>query len=193
MGGVGVTPRVVLVTGGARSGKSRFSETRLAELAPGGPWLYVATAEARDDDEMKVRIARHQSRRGAAWRTVEASRDVAAVLAAPDLGAAPELRAASAAATAGVLVDCVTLWLTNLLLDGAADEALLAAADRLGAAARACPAPVVLVTNEVGAGIVPEHPLGRRFRDLAGLVNQRLAAASDEVVLVACGLPLRLR
>jgi len=179
VGGVGLTPRVVLVTGGARSGKSRFSETRLGELAPGGPWLYVATAEAREDDEMKVRIARHQSRRGAAWRTVEAARDVAAVLGAPG--------------AAGVLVDCVTLWLTNLLLDGATDEALLAAADTLGAAARACPVPVVLVTNEVGAGIVPEHPLGRRFRDLAGLVNQRLAAAADEVVLVACGLSVRLR
>jgi adenosylcobinamide kinase/adenosylcobinamide-phosphate guanylyltransferase len=176
---VGVTARVVLVTGGARSGKSRFAETRLAELAPGGPWLYVATAEPRGDDEMNVRIARHQSRRGSAWRTVEAARDVAGALAS--------------AAAAGVLVDCVTLWLTNLLLDGADDDALLAAAAALGAAARACAVPVVLVTNEVGAGIVPEHPLGRRFRDLAGLVNQRLAAASDEVVLVACGLPLRLR
>jgi adenosylcobinamide kinase/adenosylcobinamide-phosphate guanylyltransferase len=170
---------VVLVTGGARSGKSGFSESRLAALAPGGPWLYVATAERRDDEEMAVRIARHQARRGAAWRTVEAPRDVAGALAAP--------------AAAGVLVDCITLWLTNLLLDGGSDEALLAAAEALGAAARACPVPVVLVTNEVGAGIVPEHPLGRRFRDLAGLVNQRLAAAADEVVLVACGLPLRLR
>jgi adenosylcobinamide kinase/adenosylcobinamide-phosphate guanylyltransferase len=170
--------KVVLVTGGARSGKSSFGEARIVELAPAGPWLYVATAFA-SDEEMEHRIARHQARRGARWRTVEAPRQVAATLANPE--------------AAGVLVDCVTLWLTNLLLDGASDDDLTAAADELGAAARACAAPVVLVTNEVGGGIVPDNPLARRFRDIAGIVNQRLAAAADEVVLVACGLPLRLR
>jgi adenosylcobinamide kinase/adenosylcobinamide-phosphate guanylyltransferase len=171
--------RVILVTGGARSGKSRFAERRLAEVAP-PPWTYVATAEARDE-EMRARIARHQeARAGRGFVTVEEPRDVARVL---------------GEARGGVLVDCVTLWLTNRMLDAAAptDEALLDEADVLGRAARAAVGPVVLVTNEVGAGIVPESALGRRYRDVAGLVNQRLAAHADEVVLVACGLPLRLK
>jgi adenosylcobinamide kinase/adenosylcobinamide-phosphate guanylyltransferase len=172
--------RVVLVTGGARSGKSRFAEARLAELAPDGPWRYVATAEA-GDDEMRARIDRHRARRGERWRTVEAPRDVAGAL------------ANAADAVKGTLVDCVTLWLSNLMLDGADDDRIFAAADTLAATARAQVTPVVLVTNEVGDGIVPDHPLARRFRDFAGLVNQRLAAGADEVVLVACGLPLRLR
>lgn len=170
--------RLVLVTGGARSGKSRFAEARVAELAPAGPWLYVATAEARDD-EMRERIARHQARRGPRWSTREEPRDLAGALAA--------------ARAAAVLVDCVTLWLSNRMLDGDDDAALLAAADEVAAAARAAAAPVVLVTNEVGDGIVPDNALARRYRDVAGLVNQRLAAAADEVVLLACGLPLRLR
>jgi adenosylcobinamide kinase / adenosylcobinamide-phosphate guanylyltransferase len=92
-----------------------------------------------------------------------------------------------------VLVDCVTIWLSNLMLDGAGDDALLAAADDVAAAARAAAVPVVFVTNEVGAGIVPENALARRFRDVAGWVNQRLARACDEVFLVAAGLPLKLR
>jgi adenosyl cobinamide kinase/adenosyl cobinamide phosphate guanylyltransferase len=179
VGGAIVSGRVVLVTGGARSGKSRFAESRLAALAPGGPWRYVATAEVRDDDEMRARIARHQARRGDAWRTVEAPRDLVGALRGVD--------------AAGVLVDCLTLWLTNLMLDGADDDALLAAADEVAAAARAAAVPVVLVTNEVGGGIVPENALARRFRDLAGLVNQRLAAAAAEAWLIAAGLPLRLR
>jgi adenosylcobinamide kinase / adenosylcobinamide-phosphate guanylyltransferase len=170
--------RIVVVTGGARSGKSRFAEARLAELAPRGPWRYVATAEARDD-EMRARIERHRARRGHAFHTVEAPRDLVAAVRAND--------------TRGVLVDCVTLWLTNLILDGASDEVLLAAADAVAAAARRATVPVIFVTNEVGAGIVPENDLARRFRDVAGLVNQRLAAAADEVFLVAAGLPLRLR
>jgi len=173
-----VSSRLVLVTGGARSGKSRFAERRLGELAPAGPWRYVATAEAIDD-EMRARIAHHRARRGELWRTVEAPRALADALRAP--------------AEAAVLVDCVTIWLSNLMLDGAADDALLAAADEAAAAARAAAVPVVFVTNEVGAGIVPENALARRFRDVAGWVNQRLASACDEVFLVAAGLPLRLR
>ena len=173
-----MTSRVVLVTGGARSGKSRIAETRLAELAPGGPWRYIATAEP-GDEEMQVRIARHRARRGEAWRTVEAPRDLAGALRSAD--------------TAGVLVDCITLWLSNHLCDGASDEALLAAADEVALAARAAARPVVFVTNEVGGGIVPDNPLARRFRNLAGLTNQRLAAAADEVFLAAAGLSLRLR
>jgi adenosylcobinamide kinase / adenosylcobinamide-phosphate guanylyltransferase len=166
---------LVLVTGGARSGKSRFAQNRLRELAP-PPWTYLATGEGLDD-EMRARIARHQAERGPEWRTEEAPRDPARVF-----------------STTGraILLDCLTLWLSNRLLDGAGDGEILTETDELVAAARAVPA-VVMVTNEVGAGVVPEHELGRRFRDLAGWVNQRVAAAADEVVLVACGLPLRLK
>jgi adenosylcobinamide kinase/adenosylcobinamide-phosphate guanylyltransferase len=170
---------LIVVTGGARSGKSRFAEARLAELAPGGPWLYLATADA-GDDEMRARIARHRARRGPAFRTVEAPREIV-----PALAAAGDARAA--------IIDCITIWLSNRMLAGDDDDALLAAVDELAACARALAIPVVAVTNEVGGGIVPEHPLARRFRDLAGLANQRLAAAAVEVVLVAAGLPLRLR
>ncbi|HEX4456459.1 MAG TPA: bifunctional adenosylcobinamide kinase/adenosylcobinamide-phosphate guanylyltransferase [Polyangia bacterium] len=172
--------RFIVVTGGARSGKSRLAESRVAELAPGGPWLYIATAEA-GDDEMRARIAQHQRRRGDDWRTVEAARDVAAAL-ARDVG---DARA--------VLIDCATLWLSNRMFDGLTDDAILAEADTIAAVARAAAVPVLLVTNEVGAGIVPDNPVARRFRDLAGWVNQRVAGVADEVVLVACGLPLRLR
>ncbi|MCU1282560.1 MAG: cobinamide kinase/cobinamide phosphate guanylyltransferase [bacterium] len=173
-----MSARLVLVTGGARSGKSRFAEQRIAELAPGGPWRYVATAEPLDD-EMSARIAHHRARRGERWRTVEASRAVAEAVRAP--------------AEAAVLVDCLTIWLSNLMFDGNGDEALLAAADELAASARASGVPVIFVTNEVGGGIVPIEPLARRFRDVAGWVNQRLASACDEVFLVAAGLPLKLR
>jgi adenosylcobinamide kinase/adenosylcobinamide-phosphate guanylyltransferase len=168
---------LVLVTGGARSGKSRFAESRVAELAPGGPWLYVATAEALDD-EMRDRIARHRIRRGGSWRTVEAPRDPAAGLAASEPAA---------------LIDCLTLLVTNLLLDGLPDDEILARVVALADACRAAPMPVVVVTNEVGLGIVPENALARRFRDLAGWANQALAAKADEVVLTAAGLPLRLK
>jgi adenosylcobinamide kinase/adenosylcobinamide-phosphate guanylyltransferase len=170
---------LVLVTGGARSGKSRFAEARLAELAPSGPWLYVATAELRDD-EMRARVALHQARRGSEWRTREEPRLVADALAQP-------------ADARGILVDCVTLWLTNLLLDELPDAAILVKCDEMADRARSAPVPVILVSNEVGGGIVPDNALARRFRDLAGVANQRLARAADEVVLVTAGLPLRLR
>jgi adenosylcobinamide kinase/adenosylcobinamide-phosphate guanylyltransferase len=171
--------RLVLVTGGARSGKSRFAEARLAELAPAGPWLYVATAELRDD-EMRARAALHQLRRGGEWRTREEPRRLAEALAEPG-----EAR--------GILVDCITLWLTNLLLDDLADDAILVKCEEMADRARSTPVPVILVSNEVGGGIVPDNALARRFRDVAGLVNQRLAQAANEVVLVTAGLPLRLR
>jgi adenosylcobinamide kinase/adenosylcobinamide-phosphate guanylyltransferase len=171
--------RLLLVTGGARSGKSRFAETRV-QLAGPAPWVYLATAEALDD-EMRARIAAHRARRGEGFRTVEAPRDPAAAIARESVNAG------------AILVDCVTLWLSNRLGDGADDAQILDEADALAGAALGARAPVVMVTNEVGGGIVPEHPLARRFRDLAGFVNQRLAARADEVVLMACGLPVRLR
>ena len=164
-----------LVIGGARSGKSRFAQA-LAE-AESGPLVYVATAEALDG-EMADRIARHQADRGARWTTREAPHDLAAAIAGVDPGAT-------------MLVDCLTLWLSNRMLAGAD---LDAEAHALVAAIGACPAArLVLVSNEVGFGIVPETPLGRAFRDRAGWLNQAVAAAADRVALVVAGLPLWLK
>jgi adenosylcobinamide kinase/adenosylcobinamide-phosphate guanylyltransferase len=173
-------PRFVLITGGARSGKSRHAEARLRELAPDGPRHYFATLEPLDE-EMRLRIERHRAHRGEGWCTVEVPLDLPGAL-------RRELATGGAA-----LVDCVTLWLSNRMLAGASDDELGADVDQIVAAVRAHAATVVMVTNEVGAGIVPDNALARRFRDVAGLANQRLAAAADEVVLVTCGLPLRLR
>lgn len=166
-------PSLTLVLGGARSGKSRHAETLLARLPP--PWIYLATAQA-GDDEMAARIAAHRARRGAHWRTIEAPRDLRGALAA--CGDAP------------VLLDCLTLWLSNLML---ARADIGAEMDGLEAALAAAPAPVVAVANEVGSGIVPEFPLGRRFRDLQGTLNQRMAARADRVVLMVAGLALPLK
>jgi adenosylcobinamide kinase/adenosylcobinamide-phosphate guanylyltransferase len=167
-------PRIVLVTGGARSGKSAEAERRV--LALPGPPVYVATAKA-GDGEMSARIARHRARRGAAWRTFEAPLALGEALEASD-GAGPRL------------VDCLTLWLTNVILAGRDWEA---EAEALAAVLAAQASPVVLVTNEVGGGIVPENALARAFRDAAGLLNQRIAGVADEVVLVVAGLPLVLK
>lgn len=161
---------VTLILGGARSGKSRYGETLVAALPP--PWIYVATAEAWDD-EMAARIAEHRARRDLSWRTVEAPRRLDAAL--------------KEVADTPVLVDCLTLWLTNLMLAG---DDLDAATDRLLAALAARQAPAVLVASEVGLGIVPEHKLGRDFRDAAGLLHQRVAAAADQVLFMVAGLPM---
>lgn len=163
--------RLTLVLGGARSGKSRFAESLIASEPP--PWIYVATAEALDD-EMAQRLAEHRARREGRWRTIEAPRDVAAALADVPAGAA-------------VLLDCVTLWLSNVLLAGVDVEAEIA---RLDDALMRMRGKAVLVANEVGFGIVPDNALARRFRDLQGVLNQRLAARADRVVLVVAGLPL---
>jgi len=165
--------KLTLVLGGARSGKSRYAESLIAAFAP--PWTYVATAEA-GDAEMTARIAAHRSRRGAQWRTVEVPRDLAAAL--------------KSCPTMPVLVDCLTLWLSNLLLAHADIDAELA---QLENALDAMTAPAVLVANEVGYGIVPDNPLGRRFRDLQGVLNQRIAARADRVALVVAGLPLAVK
>jgi adenosylcobinamide kinase / adenosylcobinamide-phosphate guanylyltransferase len=169
--------KLTLVLGGARSGKSRYAESLIAALPPlwQSPWTYVATAEP-GDTEMAARIAAHRARRGPQWQTVEAPRDLAAAL--------------GSCQTAPVLVDCLTLWLSNLLLAGADIDA---AFDRLEQTLTSASAPVVLVANEVGSGIVPGNALGRRFRDLQGVLNQRIAACADRVVLVVAGLPLVLK
>ncbi len=164
-------PPLTLVLGGARSGKSRYAESVIAALPP--PWVYVATAAA-GDAEMAVRIARHRSRRGKGWQTIEAPCDLAGAL-------------TGIADANPVLVDCLTLWLSNRMLADADVEAETAHLETALARRRA---PVVLVSNEVGAGIVPDNALARRFRDLQGRLNQRLAAHADRVVLMVAGLPL---
>jgi adenosylcobinamide kinase/adenosylcobinamide-phosphate guanylyltransferase len=168
-----MSARVTLVTGGARSGKSALAE-RLVRA--NGPGVYIATAEA-GDAEMAARIAAHQAARGDGWRLVEAPLDLAAALKSTD-GGPPRL------------VDCLTLWLSNLMLAGHAPEPEVAGL--LDTLARQS-APVVLVTNEVGAGIVPENALARAFRDQAGWMNQRVAGAADEVWMSVSGCALRLK
>lgn len=168
--------RLTLVLGGARSGKSRYAQA-LAE-ASGLDLIYCATATHHDDPEMIARIACHRAERDARWRTVDAPRDVAAVL----------RREASPGRV--VLVDCLTLWLTNILLAG---DDVEAAGEALAGALPALPCPVILVSNEVGTGIVPENALARAFRDAQGRLNQRMADACDTVVLVSAGLPLLLK
>lgn len=164
----------ILITGGARSGKSVFAE-RLA-LHPMGRAIYIATAEARDD-EMRARIAAHRARRGAQWTDRHAPHDLVAALEDSD-GDAPRL------------VDCLTLWLSNRMLAGADWRA---EGTRLTAALAGQRAPVVLVTNEVGAGIVPENRLAREFRDAAGWLNQSVAGACDAVWLCVAGCPLKVK
>ena len=168
-------PPVTLVLGGARSGKSRYAEEMIETAAPAG--TYCATAEAADA-EMSARIAAHRERRGPFWRTVEEPLALAAVVAAEARGERP------------LLVDCLTLWLSNVMAAGRSVDREAAA---LEAALRLASGPVVLVGNEVGMGLVPETPLGRRFRDAAGRLNQQVAALAGRVVFVAAGLPLVLK
>lgn len=170
----GSLPALTLVIGGARSGKSAFAEGLVT--ATTRPRRYIATAEAWDD-EMRDRIARHQLDRGGDWLTVEAPLDLPAAL-------------SSARGGEVVMVDCATLWLTNHLL---ADHGLDAQTAALVAALAACPAPVVIVSNEVGWSIVPENALARQFRDAQGRLNQRLAAQAGLVVTVIAGLPMVLK
>ena len=166
---------VTLVIGGARSGKSRHAQA-LAE-AGGGALVFIATAQAFDA-EMRERIARHRADRDARWRTVEAPIALPAAIG----------HAAVRGRTA--LVDCLTLWASNLLL---ADEDVDRHAAELVTMLAAAEGKVVLVTNEVGWGIVPDNALARRFRDVAGILNQRVAAAADAVDLVVAGLVTRLK
>jgi adenosylcobinamide kinase/adenosylcobinamide-phosphate guanylyltransferase len=170
--------RIILVTGGARSGKSRFAE-RLA-LTFGTPLGYLATCESLDT-EMDERVERHRKRRGLEWMTIEEPLRLTEMLSAND----GRFRA--------VLVDCVTLWLSNLLLAHEKPERVMATVRELVEAAPKFVTPLIFVTNEVGMGIVPENRLARVFRDLAGEANELLATAADEVHVVFAGLPLRLK
>lgn len=168
------SPRL-LVLGGARSGKSAYAERRVR--AWGSPSTYIATAQAFDD-EMQARIAQHRADRGTEWVTLDAPYDLPAALAeAAQLGQP-------------ILIDCLTLWASNLMLADRAPEAELSP---LLAALAACPLPVALVSNEVGLGIVPDNPLARRFRDAVGRVHQRLATEVGEVVFMVAGLPMTVK
>jgi adenosylcobinamide kinase/adenosylcobinamide-phosphate guanylyltransferase len=171
--------KVILVTGGARSGKSRFAE----KLAEGFQPLrgYLATGQP-GDAEMAERIARHRGRRGSEWQTVEEPLQVT------------EAITRNQGRFSVILLDCVTLWLSNLLFncEGGAAEALLRVAE-FTESFQALKTPLIIVTNEVGMGIVPEHPLARSFRDLAGEANEIIAARADEVYVSISGLPLKLK
>ena len=164
---------VSLVLGGARSGKSRYAEGLLSLHT--GNRIYLATAEP-GDAEMRARIEDHRHRRGTSWRTVEAPLDIAPVIA----GAGDD----------AILLDCLTLWLANLMSAG---RDIGKAERELWSALGDVRAPVVLVSNEVGLGIVPDNALAREFRDHAGRLNQAMAALADRVFFLAAGLPLTLK
>jgi adenosylcobinamide kinase / adenosylcobinamide-phosphate guanylyltransferase len=167
--------KVVLVLGGARSGKSAFAQG-IAEALPGS-LTYVATGQAFDD-EMTVRIARHQADRGSRWQTVECPVEL------------PMVVAEHPADDAVLLVDCLTLWLTNLML---AERDIPTSTNALVAALAGAESTVILVSNEVGQGIVPDNALARQFRDEAGWLHQAVARVADEVWFVTAGLPQRLK
>ena len=169
-------PKLSLIVGGARSGKSRLAERLVARLATatGLPRAYIATAEIWDE-EMRARIDRHIADRGDGWVTQEAPRDLAGAL---------------ARAEGVVLIDCATLWLTNVMLGGGDIERETA---EMLAAIAVYPGPVIVVSNEVGWGIVPDNKLSRDFRDAQGRLNQRLAEAADLVAGVMAGLPMVLK
>ncbi len=174
---------LVLVLGGVRAGKSQFAQ-RLAQ-EKGGAVLFVATAEARDE-EMAQRIRLHQETRPKDWQTLEEPIMVPGALSKAVQGYDV------------VLLDCLTLWISNLLLQvregkEVSDDELLAPVERLLYVYQHCQATFIVVSNEVGMGVVPPHPLGRRFRDLLGKANQMLAARSDKVYLLVAGLPLELK
>lgn len=165
---------LTLVLGGARSGKSRHAEALIEALPP--PWTYVATAQAWDD-EMSARIAEHRARRPADWITQDAPLDLPEAIRGIPPGRP-------------ILVDCLTLWLTNLIL---AERDTAAAGAALIEACAQASGPVVLVSNEVGLGIVPDNALARRFRDEAGRLHQAIAARAGRVVFMVAGLPMQVK
>jgi adenosylcobinamide kinase/adenosylcobinamide-phosphate guanylyltransferase len=217
-----VRGRIILVTGGARSGKSTYAERLAAQLAEphGGRVTYIATSEAHDE-EMEQRVSAHQASRPAGWTTVECPLEVPAAVRAAAAGTGEQ--GAGAAGSAGappvILLDCVTLWVTNLLFSGGAfggsappedgynyDKDLLQPAEERAAAQRvavsiadllaavaATGATLVAVSNEVGLGVVPEYPLARLYRDQLGWANQRLARDADTVYFLVSGYPLDVK
>ena len=167
--------RLIFVTGGARSGKSRFAEQRALALGPAGR-TYLATAQTLDE-EMRARVERHRAERDAGWTVVE-----------EPLHAARGVRGAT---TPLILLDCLSLWISNLLLAAYPEPEILAAVDDLLDAGQG--KTLMVVSNEVGSGVVPAYALGRAYRDLLGQANQQIAARADEAYLTVAGLPLRLK
>jgi len=180
--------RLIMVTGGARSGKSHWAEKIAFELAPGVPVMYVATCIPRDD-EMRQRVRMHRLRRPSHWVTVEEEFNLAEVVRIPVPG------------TGVILIDCLTLWISNLLLreyregmdDRVYHEKILPMVEELAAAADAAPCPVIVVTNEVGFGIVPGDHMSRVYRDLVGWSNQIMARRAAEVYLVCSGFAVDIK
>lgn len=169
---------VTLITGGARSGKSAAA-LRLAK--PYARRVFIATAEAFDE-EMRQRITRHKAERGAGWETIESPLDLAGAIRSVDDG------------NAALVVDCLTVWLGNWMhRDATTDETAASCNDLIAVLQQSSAGRIVVVTNEVGLGIVPEYPLGRHFRDAAGRLNQRVAAVADRVILMVCGQSLVIR
>jgi adenosylcobinamide kinase/adenosylcobinamide-phosphate guanylyltransferase len=170
--------KVTFITGGARSGKSAFAE-KLA-LKTAGKRAYLATAQALDA-EMVARIEHHRQRRGTAWDTYEEPLAIA------------DLLKKLSGRYGVVLLDCLTLWLSNVMARSNEDSIVMARGDELVSAVRDFSGSCIIVSNEVGFGIVPDNALARRFRDLAGFVNQRVAQAADEAYLLTSGIPLKIK
>jgi adenosylcobinamide kinase / adenosylcobinamide-phosphate guanylyltransferase len=177
---VSFVPHSDLILGGVRSGKSREALRVAALLPPGFRGCFLATAQALDAD-MQARIARHQAERPQGWTTVEEPYDIA--------GACERL----AGRCDVIVLDCLTLWVSNLLLRGDKDAAILDAADNLARHAGLRRLSLIMVSNEVGAGVHPPTQIGLRFRDVLGEVNQRLAAASDRVTYMVAGIPMVIK
>lgn len=169
----------ILIIGGCRSGKSRYAEEWVSGRFRHR--TFVATAVPGEDEEMLRRVELHRRQRKDGWKTIEEPLEIAGVL------------ARSAEDTEVFLVDCLTLWLTNMMLNDFSDRQIEERVHELGKAIAVCPVSVVLVANEVGLGIVPESSLARRFRDLAGWCNQQIGACCERVFFVAAGLPLSMK
>jgi len=168
----------ILVLGGVRSGKSDYARN-LCEAVHTGRKVYLATAEALDS-EMERRIKRHKEERGSEWATIEEPVEVAESVSAIPHGSV-------------ILIDCLTLWLTNLMGLGLGDDEILKRVDTLGVVISETPSMVVAVSNEVGRGIMPVNAMARRFADISGFMNQRMAAVAEEVFLMTAGLSARLK
>jgi len=173
-----MTNKTFFITGGARSGKSAFAEQLAADIS--GKRAYLATAQALDA-EMVARIEHHRKRRGSAWDTYEEPLAVA------------ELLRKLAGNYQVVLLDCVTLWLSNHMARTEKDDGILAQVDDLVSALKAFSGTSIVVSNEVGLGIVPDNALARRFRDLAGILNQQIARTADEAYFLAAGIPMKIK
>ncbi len=170
--------KTYFITGGARSGKSAFAEDLAGGMA--GKRAYIATAQALDP-EMAARIQKHRKDRGSAWDTYE-----------EPLAVAELLRKLNGRYSV-VLVDCLTLWLSNVIAHTDGESAVAARSDELIEAIKSFEGSCIIVSNEVGLGIVPDNPLARRFRDFAGMLNQKMARAADEVYFTAAGIPVKIK